>query len=359
MHNSIRVALAFGLGLVAIGATWASEPARIELVDSGNGLSRLDVSGAWPDTCPPQLLGMQFEGREVTLSAVRETAACSHIETPYAFSSADFDTTEIWPDGGVQRVRLLVEEQPGVQSQLAGFGLVTADRGRTSMTLETGLWWAEQGGEFAAGPGLGLSIENQSGMLSLSVMGYDTEGRATWHFGAGVLDQGLAHMELGQFEGGSGPFTRYAAPVEVTLGGAVDIEVHSPTKATLWFSQHDNANGHLSLRPVSIVRFQFSQSAGETLLGRWLITSDHANLRPTQWLQWTRVEETADGFVLTGADDQARLECRAPPNETNSPPAMCRLHQADGEVIEFTEIALRSLRGWDMNGQRVLAFRLD
>jgi hypothetical protein len=359
MHSSIRVALAFGLGLVVIGTAWASEPARIDLVDAGNGQARLDVSGVWPDTCPPQLLGMQFEGHDISLSAARETAACSDIETPYAFSSPSFDTQALWPDGGVQRVRLWVDEGTGTASHLAGFGLISTDKDLPASTLETGFWWADQDGEFAAGPGLGLSIERQSDMLSLSVMGYGSDGSATWYFGAGTLDRGIAHLELGQFEGGAGPFSRYAAPADVKLGGAVDIEVRSPTQAILWFSKHDAANGHLSLRPLSIVRFQFSQSPGATLVGRWLITSDEPNARRRQWLQWTHVDETSDGFVLSGADDQAQLACRAPTSDKVSLPVLCRLHQTDGEMIEFTEVALRSLRGWDAKGQRVLAFRLD
>lgn len=359
MHRSIRVALAFGLTLAGSDAAWASEPAHITLVDAGNGEVRLDVSGVWPDTCPPQLLSMQLEDHDIVLSAARETVACSAIDTPYAFSSPSFDPTLTWPRGGTQRVRLLVDEGANTEPFLAAFSLVSASRNQPSSTLETGFWWAEQAGEFAAGPGLGLSIERQSDMLSVGVMGYNDDGTASWHFGAGTLNHGIAHLELGQFSGGAGPFARYVAPASVILGGAMDVEVLSPTKATLWFSRHDANTGHLELRPLSIVRFQFSQSAGEALLGRWVLTSEAPDARPTQWLNLVRVEELGDGFALLDADNQTQLVCQTPSSDQASPPSLCRLHQANGEVIEFVDVGLRSLGGWDMYGQRVAAFRLD
>ena len=333
----------------------AFEPARIDLVVTEAGQAYFSVSGTWPDTCPPRMTGMAVEGRDVSLLAARETVGCRPTPTPYHLASTQSSLDELLPEAGTHRVRLQLEEDG--RSAIAGFALVNAGA-LPGPALETGFWWAEQGGEFAAGPGLGLSVETQSGLVSLSVMGYDAHGASAWHFGAGEMDAGVAHLELGQFEGGAGPLAAYAAPEAVRFSGFVDVEAISPARAVLWFSRPDPETGLIDLRPLSIARFSVAQDPGEALLGRWVLTGADADQRATRWLDFVRSEATESGFTLHDAGG-ATLRCEAVPGLAGSPPALCRLDTGDGDIVEFTDIALRRLSGWDADAHRALAFRID
>ncbi len=337
----------------------AFEPAQITLASVGDNQARLDISGIWPDTCPPQLMDVSARGHEVLLTATREHLGCNASPTPYAFSTQTMSVQELLPASGIHRVRLQVESTLGSSSMLAGFALIQDGSAAPASGLETGFWWAEQNGEFAAGPGLGLSIESQAGLISLSVMGYDAAGDATWYFGAGALIDGVGHLDLGQFEGGSGPFTHYGAPEGIRLSGAVDVEVLTPSRATLWFSSINPETGALDLRPLSIVRFHFAQDPGEALLGRWVVTGAQADGPQTRWVELVRNEVLPNGFVLHDAEDRVSLHCETPPGRAGSPPILCHLQNENGEVVEFTDIALRQLSGWDGQGRRTIAFRLD
>lgn len=359
MQRSIRAVLVVLLASLVAPSAMAFEPARIALVSADDGRARLDVAGTWPDTCTPQLVDVLVQDRDIVLSASRESAGCSSIPTPYAFSSESVATEDLMPSAGIHRVRLLVEDALRPEPLLAGFALVRGSEAGSSPAMETGFWWADQGGEFGAGPGLGLSVESQAGLISLSVMGYDAAGEATWFFGAGALVDGIAHLDLGRFDGGAGPFARYAAPSDVQLSGIVDIEVLNPSRATLWFSRTDPETGGLELRPLSIVRFHFAQEPGAALLGRWVVTGSQDGERTTRWMDLVRSEVVADGFLLHDAEGNVSLSCDTPPGRASSPPILCRMQGADGDLVEFTEVALRRLSGWDAQGQRTLAFRLD
>lgn len=337
----------------------AFDSARINLVSTDAEHVYFEVSGTWPNTCPPQLLEMSAQGRELLLLATRETQGCHATPTPYAFSSKVLPREELMPEPGIHRVRLEINASPGHEPSLAGFALVQPEPAESVMALETGFWWAEQGGEFGAAPGLGLSVETQAGLITLSVMGYDEHGSSAWYFGAGELTNGVAHLDLGQFEGGAGPFTRYAAPETIQLSGAVDVETLSPSHAVLWFSRADAHSGEISLRPLSIMRFSFAQEPADALLGRWLIAASKAGERDTRWVNFIESETFRDGFILHDEDETVSLRCDTPADRPGSPPSTCRMEGKDGDVVEFTDIALRRLSGWDAHAQHTVAFRLD
>lgn len=359
MRFLFRLVPAFILLTLLAGPATAFEPARIGLSPVAAGLVRLEVVGTWPDTCTPQLLDVSARGNDVRLHATRETAGCRASPTPYAFTSEAAMPAALLPGEGIHRVRLEVEDAQHPEGFLAGFGLVRIRDPIAAPTLETGFWWAEQGGEFDAGPGLGLSVESQSNLVSLSVMGYDARGEATWYFGAGELREGIAHLDLGRFEGGAGPFARYAAPEGIQLEGSVDVEVLTPSRATLWFTRADPVSGAIDLRPLSIVRFSFAREPGETLLGRWVLTGTRPGERTTRWIELVHSETRNAGFILTDAAGLVSLSCDTPAGRPGAAPALCHLQLDDGDAIEFTDVALRRLSGWDEDGQRTIAFRLD
>ena len=359
MSRLLRPLLPLALVLLCAPVTAAFTPAQISVQAEGEGLIRLEASGIWPDTCTPQLLETLVQAHDIVLSATREEAGCSPIPSPYALATGPFDPAVLAPDGGIQRIRVLVDGANGGAPILAGCTLMALDGMGNQAAMETGFWWAEQGGEFGAGPGLGLSVESQAGLVSLSVMGYDAHGAATWHFGAGELAHGSARFDLGRFDGGAGPFAQYAAPAAMRFSGTVDLEVLTPARAILWFSRLRSEHEGLELRPLSIVRFHFAQEPGEALLGRWLIASEEPRARATRWFEWIESRVSEHGFVLLDATGNARLECETPAGRPSSPPIICRLDDGDADRIEFTDVGLRRLSGWDAQARHTLAIRLD
>ena len=358
MQPFTNLALALSLLLAFTVPAEAFDSARINLVPTDAEQVYFEVSGTWPNTCPPQLLEVSAHGRELLLHATHETRGCHTTPTPYSFSSKALAREELMPEPGIHRVRLEINT-PGQEPFLAGFTLVQPEPAESVMALETGFWWAEQGGEFGAAPGLGLSVETQVGLITLSVMGYDEHGSSAWYFGAGELTNGIAHLDLGQFEGGAGPFTRYAAPETIHLSGTVDVETLSPSHAILWFSRVNAHSGEISLRPLSIMRFSFAQEPADALLGRWLIAATKAGERDTRWVDFVASETLRDGFILHDDSGNVSLRCDTPADRPGSPPSTCRMEDKDGDVVEFTDIALRRLAGWDARAQHTVAFRLD
>lgn len=355
-----RLALAFSLFVAFASNGHGFEPAQISLTGDAHDQAQIEVTGTWPNTCPPQLLEVSRQGADLTLLATREDGGCQPIPTPYGFSGPLPQAANPDEAGIILRTRLLVSDQLHESPMLAGFALLRAEPGNFDSVLETGFWWAEQEGPFAAGPGLGLSLESQADLISLSVMGYDTHGNATWYFGAGTLEHGMAQLELGRFDGGAGPFTPYAAPGNVEYSGTVALEMLTPSRAILWFSRIDDAdNGGLELRPLSIMRFHFAREPADALLGRWVVTGENAGVRGTRWIELVRSESFADGFVLYDGNERAVLQCDTPVGHPGSPPVLCRMDDGHGDLVEFSEVALRRLAGRDARNRRTLAFRLD
>lgn len=365
MHTLTLARLLPGLALLAVLPSEAAafEPARIVLAQGAGGAEGpvLEVGGIWPDTCPPRLDNIHIQGRDITLLASRETEGCRRSPTPYTLRSAPLAPPDPVSGSGIHRVRLSVAGIGAQESpSLAGFALLHLGQPTPMPALESGLWWAEQGeGEFNGNAGLGLSVETQGDLISLSIMGYDPHGGSTWYFGADTLTHGIAQLDLTRFDGGAGPFETQAAPESIHLSGQVAIETRSPAHAVLWFSKADPETGALDLRPISFVRFSFEQDPTRALLGRWLLAGDRAQTRSTHWLEWSQVHITAEGFQLAHADGSQTLHCLQPDKHGIAPPQLCRLDLGQGDIVELTDIALRRISGWDKQGHKVLLFRLD
>ena len=67
--------------------------------------------------------------------------------------------------------------------------------------------------------------------------------------------------------------------------------------------------------------------------------------------------------AVTLQDDAGEyaLQCETPVALPNSPPGLCRLEAASAPdlSIQFTDVGLQQMRGWDGSGKRILAFRIE
>lgn len=348
---------------------------RIEPAQPKAGTAlQIDVDASWSDACPPRFESASVDGFDIVVRAVRDPGRCTAEQTPYrisaGFAPGALDTDALDASAklepardGIYRVRYEVREGENAEPELHGFRLLqvgTPDD--LGFVPETGFWWPELGGEFGrAGPGIGVQLEVQSGTVSVSALGYGPDGRAGWFFGAGALEGRVAHLDMSLLDGGSGPFETYVPPKSMQAVGQAELEVISPSRAVLWFVRAQAPGRAVRLEPMSIVRFSFAQEPGEALLGRWLIVGEQDDGAPTRRIEFSRMDRKAGGLALHDASGEHALLCESPAALPNSPPGLCRLEavSAPEQSIEFTDVGLQQMRGWDRSGRRVLAFRIE
>lgn len=325
---------------------------------------QIDVDAAWRDTCPPRFESARIDGFDITILAVRDATRCDGGETAYRVSAGLDEAAALRPEReGVYRVRYAVREGENAVPELHGFRLLqVGDGADAGFVPETGFWWPELGGEHGrAGPGIGVQIEVQSGTVSVSALGYAQDRRAGWFFGVGALTGRIAHLDMSLLDGGAGPFEAYASPKSVQVVGQVELEVISPSRAVLWFVRTAGAGQPMAVEPMSVVRFSFAQDPGEALVGRWLIVPETDDGRAPRRIALTRIERKAGELALRDASGEHALVCESPAALPNSPPGLCRLESASSpdDGVEFTDVGLQQMRGWDGAGRRILAFRID
>lgn len=331
--------------------------------DAGTSL-RFKVHGEWPDGCVPAIRDARIEGRDIVLRARVAEGPCTASPQPYETGTEALPLERLKLAGnGVYRVRFEVQRSADQPAELHGFRLLYA--GNTpdpDFVPETGFWWPERGGEFdQAGPGLGVQMEVQSGTLSLSVYGFESDGVASWSLGAAPMKGHVAEVELSQVRHGAGPFAPYQAPKELSTVGHAHLELLSPSRATFWFLQPRPDGRGLQLQPVSMVRFRFALEPAEAWRGRWVVLAERDDGYPTQRIDFVELEKTAIGFTLTDGAGEFRLQCDADRVRPNSPPTRCRLASKSGAVldVDFDHVALNELRGWTGAGQRIVALKLN
>src|SRR5690606_33372403 len=139
-----------------------------------------------------------------------------------------------------------------------------------------GMWWPEKGALHGnAGPGVGATLEAQGDDVSVVVFGYAASGAPEWYLASGPRDGRVAQLPLSHLSDGGGPLGSYRPPQKIASAGFLDIELHSPARATFWFRSPDpDGTGAQLLKPVSMVRFSFSQSPAKSWLGRWVLLGD-------------------------------------------------------------------------------------
>jgi hypothetical protein len=330
------------------------------LPDAGSRI-RVSVTGEWADACPPQLQSVRLEGQDIVLSSQVAASSCSGPGQDYQDSSENLPEANLrLTRNAVYRIRHEIRRGENATPELHGFRLLHVGHSPDAgFVPESGYWWPERGGEFDhAGPGLGLQMEAQAGTLSLTSFGYDARGEATWQFGAGQINGRTAQVELSRFTGGSGPFDSYRAPTGAEAAGIAHVELLSPSRATIWFARA--RDGEIEVRPISMVRFRFAQEAAEAWLGRWVVLAESDEAYPTRRIDFVEIQRQDEGFSLVDSEARNRLDCRLAARQPNSPPVSCRLivSEPGGDSIEFRDVALNELRGWNGAGQRIVGLKL-
>jgi len=315
--------------------------------------ARLMLSGIWPVACTPELDSALIEGRDLQLRLRVPGSGCLPRATAFTLLVDHPDLA--WPDDGVLRTRLERVDAQG-EVQLIGFRLI--EIGTPSRVLpETGFWWNEKGGEHdTGGPGQSILIEPQGSRLGVAVMGYGTNNDSAWFFGAGPLQQRSSQVRLLTLSGGGGPLQDYRQPDAAQPAASLWLEFENSSRATAWFVV-PSARGGIELRPQSLVRFRFGETAAQAWEGLWVIEGSTGELRAANF---SLADSRADGFVLLDAANQLWLDCSLPEGRPNSPPSHCHLLGVEDEPLgRFDDVGLDRMQGASRQGSGLSAVRMS
>src|SRR5690606_20738443 len=137
----------------------------------------IDLVGHGTDVCAPRRAELAADGREISIT-LSHGDRCKAASDGYRLPAKPDEGLLRWGGNGVHRIRLFDHGGPGAAKRLLGFQLVEIGQYPLQPARpETGFWWVESGGDFGGdSQGMGLSIERQGGLISVSVMGYDADG---------------------------------------------------------------------------------------------------------------------------------------------------------------------------------------
>lgn len=314
--------------------------------------AKLLVSGIWPVACTPELDDVRIDDRDLRVRLRVAGASC--LPRPTAFTLLVEHPALVWPEATVLRMHLeRVDASGGIQ--LIGFRLIEVGAPER-VVPETGFWWNERGGEFdTAGPGQSILIEPQGDRLGVAVMGYGDDQGSAWFFGAGPLQHRSSEVSLLTLSGGSGPLTDYRQPDIALPAATVWLDFQSSSRAVAWFVV-PNAQGGVELRPQSLVRFRFGDTAPQAWEGLWIIESKNGLLRAADF---ALADARDDGFVLFDSVNQLWLDCSLQADRPNSPPQRCHLLGTDDEALgQFDDVGLGRMHGSDRSGSVMSAVRI-
>ena len=316
---------------------------------------RLALDGLPAAACPHEVEAVSAAGDEVLVRLAR-AEGCAPGDALQRLLVQPPGVS--WPRRGVARVRIEDRRGPAGAARLLGFGLVQVGAPGRTTTPEAGYWWNESGGEFdRAGPGMGLNLERQGDTLGVTVLGYASDGRPEWLFGAGPIRGRVARVALSRLQDGAGPFDPWRAPDTAEPGGVVHFEFLSEARAVAWFERSEGEA--IRLQPLSLVRFRFDDRHGAAALGEWLMVGGIAlgdAHTQSATLRFDRLEATDGGFRLLGEEGAPTMDCDLDPGRPNSPPERCVLRSAGGTLlVDFRDTALGRMRGWRPDGAAVTA----
>jgi hypothetical protein len=313
---------------------------------------KLLVSGMWPVACTPELDDARLENHDLRVRLRVDASNC--LPKPTAFTLLVEHPALNWPVANVLRMHLERADAKG-EIRLIGFRLIEIDSPER-VVPETGFWWNERGGEFdTAGPGQSILIEPQGDRLGVAVMGYGDDLSSAWFFGAGPLQHRSSEVRLLTLNGGSGPLRDYRQPDIASPAATVWLEFQSSSRAVAWFVVAE-PHGGVTLRPQSLVRFRFGDTAPQAWEGLWIIESKDGLLRAADF---ALADSGDEGFVLIDSANQLWLDCSLQADKPNSPPRRCDLLGTDDEALgQFDDVGLGRMHGKDRGGNIMSAVRI-
>jgi hypothetical protein len=337
---------------------WNIGPWRAPL--AGPAPPTLEFSGLWPDTCIPRLLDARLADGTLQLRTQSGSNQCLQSDTLFSIP------VQLVPQiSGANAIAWLHRRENEADYQLYGYRLHNP---HTFPALEpsSGWWWPEpEGPNNSGGPGTGLTVDYQQGLLTLVSQAYDPLGNPEWQLATGTLRGEVFNAPLIRFSDGQTLTGQYRLP-ELSVGrDELSVQFHSALSATAWFSHRrgTNLDSPIDLRSVSMIRYMMNPPVLERLLtGRWLVTTkrDSGN---TPLVDTVRIQDIAltdsNQLNLLNARGDGIGNCELQPNRPEAAPVTCTLNGlALFGKISISSVGFDRMDGHDESGRQILVIRM-
>jgi len=330
----------------------------------------LHISGIWPTNCTPTLESVSVDKKDIHVSARNHKDLCLPKPTPFQFIlNPAAIAGQALLDAGIYRVSFYTANGSSAALSLQGFALIDAEStSATSPVMpESGFWWPQKEVTDSknTNSGIGLNFELQGNTLAISTLSYTTAGNPIWYFGSGKLDDRIAHIPLLQLHGGPALFGQnniLDLPQSDTAAMA-DVEFHSNSQATVWFTRRTKINGEslLERKKVALSRLSFANEPdGIVWQGEWIFVPDQLDRSPLRLHLTNLLSQNEQEFILIDNKSGYSFKCRRNNQLPQSSPEVCYLYDVDGNnVAEFRTVAISHLEGFAADHSRVQMVRLS
>lgn len=330
--------------LASVGA-WAWPSAEISTEPALPVADRpftITIDAMWPDGCGPRVerIGRRDPDTIEVVLARQDDRICFSAFRDYRLQLTQADLPpRLGP--GVYRFEVLADWSDG-DLRLDGFRMLEIadpDAAQTRVP-EAGAWWPERGGRFdTSGPGSGVSLDVQNGVITAIVHGYDDDGRQQWLLAAGPWQGRTFRSALFHTDGGQPLFGDYRPPREVQPVAWLDLVLLSPSRAEAWISREGDFSTGLQVQALSLTRFLFASSADErSWLGDWILVYEDP-LRAPRRFRLDRELRTGDALLAVEASQTGeRLRCQIEAARPDTLPQRCELEFVDGSGLVFDAV---------------------
>jgi hypothetical protein len=362
LNTSLQLLIVFVAALLlhtpVHGYEWDIDPWLAPIATSEPAAFRL--TGLWPDTCVPRLENTRLVAETLEIRTLSDAERCDASETLFsAIVQLGADTI------GARKITWWHRRVNEPAYQMYGYRLV--DSGSEPLvTPGSGWWWPEPGGpDDSGGPGMGLTVDYQLGLLTILSQAYDLLGNPEWQLATGSLRGEVFNAPLIRFFQGQTLTGKYRLP-NLTVGrDELSMQFHSPLSATAWFSHRrgDNLDSPIELRAVSMIRYIVNPPVLERLLAGWWLVSAQtgtADNPVVTTIQITAVQQQGtEQALIIGPDGELIGNCQLQSGRPEAAPRECTLTGLDlfGEVL-INSVGFDRLHGIDSHERTVFAVRL-
>ncbi len=327
------------------------------------------LRGIWPNSCTPELKSISAGYKEGSkISTFIELTSFSKQENCTPKSTAFSILTELPTNTSIDPEFYWYHYDPTDRTpRLLGFKLLALSHIQAGMRPASGWWWPEPGVNQDSGPGTGLTVDFQNGLLTLITQAFDNNGQPEWLLGTAPLAAGISSTQLIRFINGQTLSGGYTPPLIDHTRNSIHIRFLSASRASVWLEtrQGESLNQKISLRHLSMVKYYMDPPVLDRLLiGRWLLVAedspDYSN--QTQQFRIHSIQLDGNSVSLHETDGSQIGSCILRLANTDSPPVSCDIHTQAGTNTEswtFNSFSLERMRGKNQDSGRVTAFKVS
>ncbi len=325
------------------------------------------LRGVWPNSCVPQLVTVKSVAAENTNNIIHlltksEQSNCNPNPSPFLLIFQLPDNIASYPE-----LYWLHQHDEAQNARLLGFKLLSLSTIQADIRPASGWWWPETGELQDSGPGTGLTVDYQNGLLTLITESFNSAGQPEWLLGTAPLKQGVSNTELIKFTNGQSLTGNYQAPLIDNSRNAIHIRFLSASRAQVWLETRAGSGLEhpINLRELTMVRYFMDPPILERLLnGSWLVVPEDSPEYASQANQFRISKTEIHEFEATlhTVDGSNIGQCKLRPGKPDSPPHQCLIQLQSGEKTEewtFTSFSLERMRGHNKLGNRITAFKLN